>query len=129
MDLVERIVKFGDRQARRALRPFAGTRNADLALPTLRREVKRLISEHNTLLSRDLRRRMVDFGAQYGLLVRSSEPMTRRLNLRFTGSQLKDLERAAKLSGVREVSEFVRNAAVVKAREVLGHTDDSEGVG
>jgi hypothetical protein len=123
MELVHHLHKGGDSEARKAMKPFVGTRNADLALPHLRRHAKRLLDDRSILLSRKLRDELKDFAVQFGLLVRGDAPMTAKFNMRFTQEQLTEIQKAAKQAGFRDASEFIRVTMVERARGILGTND------
>lgn len=119
-------------QAKRKLEPFLEGANAELALPHVRREAKRILQDRNLLITRKLRHQITEFGALYGLQTRgrpgkADEPLVKKYTVRVTESQDKIIEGAAtklKLS----VTDFVRMAAADKAREIL-RSRDVEGSG
>lgn len=115
MDLVVHLSEQGDREAKRAMAPFIGTRATAAALPIVRRHASRLVEDSGATIDRSLRDHIKDFGAKYGFRVTAADPRNRAVNLRFTLTEHDDIKNAAEAAGM-SMSDFARGAVVARAR-------------
>jgi len=117
--LVGAMYRGGDLEARKAMKPFMGTRHGDLALPHVKRQASRILNDPKLLVNRRLREQIKDFAAQYGLQVRGQEPANERVGVRLTTTQMNDIREAMRILKVKDMTRFVREAALEKARDTI----------
>lgn len=106
--------------ARKALAPYLNNHTPwDMSLRTIRTVLREAVAdvERGRKLPVSTRVQVLTFAGKYGTDTRASvgvAPLTHRKNVRFSNSQMDAIAAAAAKANM-EISEFIRNAAVMAA--------------
>jgi hypothetical protein len=129
---IARALADCDQKARRdpvIKRILAGQADHEMVVSTLRDHVARVIKDRDgTQVPAKTRTLLQQFAVTYGTprtgtrKAPDNEPMSARLNMRFTQSHIELLQEAAGRARV-PLTDYIRDAALVKARQDLGRTE------